>query len=92
MGSYALSRHRLKGRRFFGMMISFTMWFNAGIIPFYMNLDDLNLLDSRFAIIFVFACSAFYIIIMRSYFEGLPVELEESAKMDGCLLYTSRCV
>lgn len=83
MGAYALSRRRLKGRRVIGMMISFTMWFNAGIIPFYLNMDDLNLLDSRLGIIFGFACSAFYIIIMRSYFEGLPQELEESAKIDG---------
>lgn len=83
MGSYALSRRRLKGRRLFGMLISFTMWFNAGMIPFYMNLDQLHLLDKRFTIIFGFACSAFYIIIMRSYFEGLPAELEESAKIDG---------
>ena len=83
MGAYALSRKRLKGRRVIGMLISFTMWFNAGIIPFYLNMDDLNLKNSRFGIIFGFACSAFYIIIMRSYFEGLPGELEESAKIDG---------
>lgn len=83
MGAYALSRKRLKGRRVIGMLISFTMWFNAGIIPFYLNMDDLHLTNSRVGIIFGFACSAFYIIIMRSYFEGLPSELEESAKIDG---------
>jgi putative aldouronate transport system permease protein len=83
MGAYALSRKRLRGRRVIGVAISFTMWFNAGIIPFYLNLDSLHLLNSRFGIIFAFACSAFYIIIMRSFFENLPVELEEAAKIDG---------
>lgn len=83
MGAYALSRKRLRGRKFLNIMISFTMWFNAGIIPFYLNMDSLGLLNSRFGIIFGFACSAFYIIIMRSFFENLPVELEEAAKIDG---------
>jgi putative aldouronate transport system permease protein len=83
MGAYALSRKRLKGRKFVGMMISFTMWFNAGMIPFYLNMDSLGLLNTRTGIIFGFACSAFYIIILRSYFESLPVELEEAAKIDG---------
>ena len=83
MGAYSLSRKRLIGRRVIGMLVSFTMWFNAGLVPFYLNLDSLNLMDSRIAIVFGFVCSAFYIIIMRSYFEGIPVEMEESAKIDG---------
>lgn len=83
MGAYALSRRQLKGRRAFGLIISFTMWFNAGLIPFYLNMDSLNLLNTRTGVIFGFACSAFYIIIMRTYFESLPVELEESARLDG---------
>lgn len=83
MGAYALSRKRLKGRRFLGIFISFTLWFNAGMIPVYMNMDDLNLMDSRTGIIIGFLCNAFYIIIMRTYFEGLPIELEESGKLDG---------
>lgn len=83
MGSYSLSRKRLKGRRVIGALISFTMWFNAGLVPFYLNMDSLNLINSRLGIIFGFACQAFYIIIMRSYFENLPEELEESAKVDG---------
>ncbi|MCI8622901.1 MAG: carbohydrate ABC transporter permease [Provencibacterium sp.] len=83
MGAYAISRKRLKGRRLVGMIVSFTMWFQAGMIPFYLNMDSLGLMNSRVGIIFGFACSAFYIIIMRTYFEGLPVELEESAKLDG---------
>lgn len=83
MGAYALSRRYLKGRRFIGLMISFTMWFSAGMIPFYMNLDKMNLLNSRWGIIVAFLCTPFYVIILRSYFESIPEELEEAAKIDG---------
>lgn len=83
MGAYALSRQYLKGRRFFALMISFTMWFSAGMIPFYMNLDSMNLVNSRWGIILAFLCTPFYVIILRSYFESIPVELEEAAKIDG---------
>ena len=83
MGAYALSRKKLQGKKLINFLISFTMWFKAGIIPFYINMDSLNLINTRIGIIFGFACDAFYIIIMRTYFEGIPVELEESAKMDG---------
>ena len=83
MGAYALSRAYLKGRRAVGLAISFTMWFQAGMIPFYLNMDSLNLVNSRWGIVFAFLCSPFYIIILRSYFESLPAELEEAAKIDG---------
>lgn len=83
MGAYSLSRARLKGRRVISLFVSFTLWFNAGMIPIYLNMDSLNLDNSRLGIIVGFLCNAFYIVIMRTYFEGLPVELEESAKLDG---------
>ena len=83
MGAYALSRKRLMARRFIGFMISLTMWFNAGMIPFYLNMKNFNLLNSRLGILIGFACSAFYVIILRSFFETIPDSLEESAKIDG---------
>lgn len=83
MGAYALSRERLKGRRMLGFLISLTLWFKAGIIPIYLNMDSLNLLNTRLGILFGFACNAFYIIIMRTYFEGISIELEEAARIDG---------
>lgn len=82
-GSYALSRKRLRGRRFFNLMIAFTMWFHAGLIPFFLNMRDLGLLDSRIGILVGFACNAFNIILLRNYFESIPTSFEEAAKMDG---------
>jgi len=81
--AYALSRPQLKGRRFFNLFIAFTMWFNAGLIPFFLNMRDLNLLDSMFGIILAFAINAFNIILLRNFFESIPQSFEEAARMDG---------
>jgi putative aldouronate transport system permease protein len=82
-GAYALSRKRLRGRTFFNIAIAFTLWFNAGMIPFFLNMRDLGLLDSRFGIIIGFACNAFNVILLRNFFEAVPKSFEEAAKMDG---------
>ncbi len=82
-GAYALSRPQLKGRRFFNLFIAFTMWFNAGLIPFFLNMRDLGLLDSMFGIIIAFAVNAFNIILLRNFFEAIPQSFEEAARMDG---------
>lgn len=82
-GAYALSRPQLLGRRFWNLFIAFTMWFNAGLIPFFLNMRDLNLLDSMFGIILAFAVNAFNIILLRNFFEAIPRSFEEAARMDG---------
>ena len=82
-GAYALSRPQLKGRRFFNLFIAFTMWFNAGLIPFFLNMRDLGLLDSMIGIIIAFALNAFNIILLRNFFEAIPQSFEEAARMDG---------
>lgn len=82
-GAYALSKRRLRGRRFFNLMIAFTMWFHAGMIPFFLNMRDLGLLDSRFGYLLGFACSAFNIILLRNYFEAISPAFEEAAKLEG---------
>ena len=87
MGAYALSRTRLKGRRVLSFIVSFTLWFKAGIMPIYLNMDSLNLLNSRLGILFGFAINAFYMVIVRTYFEGLPVELEDAARLDGLSIF-----
>lgn len=82
-GAYALSRSRLRGRKFLNLMVAFTLWFNAGMIPFFLNMRDLGLLDSRFGLIIGFACNAFNVILLRNFFEAVPKSFEEAAKMDG---------
>ncbi len=81
--AYALSKQRLILRRTFTFMAMFTMWFNAGMIPFYMTFVDLNLLDTRTAVILGFAINTYNLIILKSFFEQVPASLEEAAFMDG---------
>lgn len=82
-GAFALSRARLRGRRIIGFMVAFTMWFHAGLIPFFLNIRDLGLLDSRIGIVVAFACNAFNVILLRNYFEAVPASFEEAARIDG---------
>jgi putative aldouronate transport system permease protein len=82
-GAYALSKARLRGRRIFGFFIAFTMWFQAGLIPTYLNIESFHLIDSRFGILIAFACNAFNVILMRNFFESISPEFEESAHMEG---------
>ena len=82
-GAFALSRTRLRGRRLIGFMIAFTLWFHAGLIPFFLNVRDLGLLDTRIGIVVAFACNAFNVILLRNYFEAVPASFEEAARIDG---------
>jgi len=59
------------------------MWFSAGMVPTYFNFQRLGLLDSRLGILLCFAVSTFYMILMRTFFENVPQEMEESAVIDG---------
>lgn len=81
--AYALSKKYLMGRKALTLFTVFTMWFSAGIIPTYMNFSNLGLLDTRAAIIFVFAIETYNLIIMKSFFEQVPEALEEAAFIDG---------
>ncbi|OOO00151.1 MAG: sugar ABC transporter permease [Epulopiscium sp. Nele67-Bin004] len=82
-GAYVLSRHRLAGRRFWNFLLVFTMWFDAGMIPAYLNYQALGIVDSKIGIVLAFGVQAFNIILLRNYFEGIPESLEESAMIDG---------
>ena len=81
--AYPLSKKNWAPRRAMSLFIVFTMWFGGGIIPFYLLMKGLNLLDSRLGILLYGAIGAFYIIIFRTHFESIPDSLEESAKLDG---------
>ena len=82
--AYALSRKRLKGRKVFNIMFLITMYFSAGIIPDYILMSNLNLLDTTAVLVLPLAISAYNMIILRTAMQGIPVELEEAAQIDGC--------
>jgi putative aldouronate transport system permease protein len=83
LGAYPLARKDWKFRNTATVFLAITLWFGGGMIPFYLVMKDLHLLNTRLAILLYAALSTFYIIIVRTYFESLPRELEESAKIDG---------
>lgn len=83
MAAYVLSRKQLMLRRFFTLMFLFTMYFNGGLIPNYLLIKDLGLLNNRLALILPGAVSTFNLIIMITGFEAIPKALEESARIDG---------
>lgn len=87
-GAYVLSKPHLHGRTFFAFFIAVTMWFGAGMIPSYLNIKSLGLLDNRWGILLPHAISVFNVILLRTFFQGLPKELEESASMDGASHWT----
>ena len=81
--AYPLAKKYFSGKKFINACIIFSMWFNVGLIPFYLNVKELGLYNTRAVIIFGFACSAFNIILLRSGFESVPVSLDEAARIDG---------
>ncbi|MGO4499068.1 carbohydrate ABC transporter permease [Paenibacillus sp. 2RAB27] len=81
--AYPLSRRNLPGRSLFLLMVVFTMLFSGGLIPTYLVVKSLGLLDSVWSMILPNAIWSFNILIMKSFFESLPEELFESARMDG---------
>jgi len=83
LGAYPLSKQRLKGRKLFTLFVLITMWFNAGMMPFYLNFQNLGLLDNRLGVLLCFAIDSFNVILMRTFFENVPDAMEESAKVDG---------
>lgn len=82
--AYPLSRNNLIGRSLLMNMIVFSMLFSGGMIPTYIVVKSLGLLDSYWSLILPAAINPFNLIIVKTFFQGIPVELEEAAKMDGC--------
>jgi len=82
--AYALSKKHLTGRRVINFMVLFTMLFAGGMIPTFIVVKNLGLIDSLWSLIIPVAINAFNFIIMRSFFQGIPDSLEEAARIDGC--------
>lgn len=85
LAGYSLSRSDLPGGGIIMKLYVFTMYFGGGMVPFYIVVRNLGLLDTRFLMIIVSCISVYNIILVRSYFvTSLPKELYEAASIDGC--------
>ncbi|HIX15697.1 MAG TPA: carbohydrate ABC transporter permease [Candidatus Hungatella pullicola] len=82
--AYPLSKHNLRGRNLVLNMVIVTMLFSGGMIPNYLVVKGLHMLDSYLALMIPGAINAFNLIIVKNFFQELPGELEEAAKIDGC--------
>ncbi|MDF2652981.1 MAG: transporter permease [Paenibacillus sp.] len=83
LAAYPLSKPRLRGRKWFILMYIFTMLFSGGLIPTYLLMQNLHLLNTLPVLFLPAMVSVYNMLIIKSYFESLPDELEESAKLDG---------
>ncbi|MDQ8739155.1 carbohydrate ABC transporter permease [Paenibacillus sp. LHD-38] len=83
MMAYSLSKRELIAWRAFTLFFIFTMYFGGGLIPTYMIIKSLGLIDSFWVFIFPGLVGVFLMILVRTYIEQLPPEMEESAKIDG---------
>lgn len=81
--AYPMSRADFKGRKFFNAIFMVTMFFGGGLIPTYLLISNLKLLDSMWAVILPGAFSVWNMIIARTYYRGIPQELREAADVDG---------
>ncbi len=82
--AYGLSRKDLDGRKLVNFLVVFTMLFNGGLIPTFLVVKEIGLIDSYASLILPSAISAFNMIILKNFFQNIPEGLEESAKIDGC--------
>lgn len=86
--AYPLTFDNLKGRNVFNILIILTMYFSAGTIPNYLLMKQLNLLDNPLVLVLPGCLSVFNMIILRSFFWGIPESLRESAELDGAGPFT----
>lgn len=85
--AYVLSKKNVRGRNFLIGIAVFTMFFNGGLIPNYVLISSLELTNTLWAIVLPNAISVFNLLVMKSFFESLPQELEEAAQIDGLSTY-----
>jgi putative aldouronate transport system permease protein len=83
MTAYAFSRPAFPGKKLLFMLMMFTMLFSGGMVPTYLQLKTLGLVDNRFSVILLLGVSTYNIIILKSGFEQTPPSLSEAAKIDG---------
>ncbi|MBR2879557.1 MAG: carbohydrate ABC transporter permease, partial [Oscillospiraceae bacterium] len=83
LAAYCMSRRRTMWMKYLTIMLTFTMFFNGGLIPTYMVNKFLGIVNTRWVIIAMGLISIFNIIIIKTAFQSLPASLEESAQLDG---------
>ncbi|WP_151736069.1 carbohydrate ABC transporter permease ['Paenibacillus yunnanensis' Narsing Rao et al. 2020] len=86
--AYPLSKGNLPGMPFFMVLFIFTMLFSGGLIPNYLLMRQLHLIDNLWVLILPGMISVFNMLVIKSYYESLPEALEESARIDGAKTYT----
>ncbi len=82
--AYPLSRRDFVGRKVISIVLTFTMFFNGGLIPTYLVYKEINLINTPWVMIIPGMVNVYNMIVMRSFFESLPYEMHEAAFIDGC--------
>ncbi len=80
---FCLAKRYFPGKRLLFLFIIITMFFQGGLIPLYLVVRNLGLMNSIFSVIFTTAINTFYLILTKNYFESIPISMEESAMIDG---------
>lgn len=83
-GAYGLSKNRMPGCKIILSLVTFTLVFNAGIVPNYILMKDLNILNSYMALILPGLTNAWSLLVVRNFMIAIPSEIEEAAQIDGC--------
>jgi len=83
LAAYPMSRSDFKGKGFFSLIFMITMFFGGGLIPTYLLISSLGMLDTIWAIVLPGAFGVYNMIIARTYYQGIPKDLQEAAEIDG---------
>ena len=81
--AYPLARKSFSGRKFFTMLVTFTMFFSGGMIPLYLTVKQFGMMDTIWALVLPGAISTYNMIVIRTAFQSIPDSLIESAQLDG---------
>lgn len=84
LGAYVLIQFNMPGRNLFSFLLLFTMIFSGGMIPSFLVMQKLNLIDTLWAVILPLGMNVYNLVLMRNFFEGIPGALFEAAAIDGC--------
>ena len=84
LGEYVFLQRKIEGLSFIANVLLFTMIFNGGMIPTYLVMKDFHLTNNLWGVILLPAINVYNLVLMKNFFEGIPVSLMESAEIDGC--------